>query len=157
MILVIDNYDSFTYNLYQAVGGLGADVVVARNDEISFVEIADLSPDCVIISPGPGRPEAPEYFGVCTEVILDLNPRTPILGVCLGHQGIIHAFGGQIVSAPRVVHGKCSTIFHYGDPIFAAVEKQFEAITEFHMERPEKLNQLMVDIQSIKDKHPKSS
>ena len=106
--LIIDNYDSFTYNLYQYVGELGGDPVVFRNDEITVAEIEVLAPTHIIISPGPGHPQKKEDFGVCREVIEALGERIPVLGVCLGHQGISFIFGGKIVRAPEIMHGKTS-------------------------------------------------
>lgn len=106
--LIIDNYDSFTYNLYQYVGELGGNPVVFRNDEITVEEIEKLAPTHIIISPGPGHPKKKEDFGVCREVIETLGERIPVLGVCLGHQGISFIFGGKIVRAPEIMHGKTS-------------------------------------------------
>lgn len=109
-VLIIDNYDSFVYNLAQYLGELGAKCTVVRNDEITLQEIVDAAYDAIVISPGPGTPEDKRYFGVCSDVILQLGTFTPILGVCLGHQGIIHAFGGKVVNASCVRHGKTSMI-----------------------------------------------
>lgn len=109
MILLIDNYDSFTHNLYQLISGMYADVKVARNNCITLDEIKAMNPKAIILSPGPGRPED---AGVCLEVIRAFAPTTPILGVCLGHQAIGLAFGGQVVSAPEMLHGKRSLTFH---------------------------------------------
>ena len=126
--VILDNYDSFTFNLFQCVGEIDARPMVVRNDKISLGELARLAPDRIIISPGPGRPEDPRYFGICRQVILELGPTTPILGVCLGHQGIVDAFGGRIIPADRVMHGKTSVVVHTGDALFAGVPRQFEAM-----------------------------
>ncbi len=128
MIAVIDNYDSFTYNLVQYFGELGCAVEVFRNDAISVAELADLRPSHIVISPGPGNPGD---AGISKEVILALGPRIPTLGVCLGHQCIGEAFGGQVVRAPRLMHGKTSPIYHYGDGLFTGIPAQFEA-TRYH-------------------------
>ena len=110
-ILIIDNYDSFTYNLVQYFGVLGCDVIVKRNDEITVAEAAALAPDRICISPGPGRPED---AGISNEIIRTLGAKTPVLGVCLGHQCIGAVFGGEIVLAPRLMHGKTSPVRHHG-------------------------------------------
>ena len=110
--LIIDNYDSFTFNLFQYIGELKGNPVVRRNDEISLTEIAQLAPTHIIISPGPGRPDDPDYFGVNLEVIHQLSTKIPTLGVCLGHQGICYAFGGKVIRAPQIMHGKTSQIKH---------------------------------------------
>jgi anthranilate synthase component 2 len=138
--VIIDNYDSFTFNLFQYVGELGEAPLVVRNDEITLEGLRELSPDRVIISPGPGRPDDPGYFGVCSEAIVELGPQLPLLGVCLGHQGIIHAFGGQVVGAPQVMHGKASVVCHNGDPLFRDVAQEFEAM-RYHslVGRPESI------------------
>lgn len=116
--LLIDNYDSFTWNLYQYIGELKGNPRIFRNDEIILAQIIKLKPARIVISPGPGSPDDPAYFGVCLEVIKKLGPKIPILGVCLGHQGIIYAFGGKIVKAPKILHGKTSLIEHDGKGIF---------------------------------------
>ena len=126
--VILDNYDSFTFNLYQYVGELDERPLVFRNDEITFDELASLDPERIIISPGPGRPDDPQYFGICGEVILELGARVPLLGICLGHQGIIHAFGGRVVRAREVMHGKTSFIFHEGRGVFRDVPMPFEAM-----------------------------
>ena len=135
MILVIDNYDSFTYNLVQYFGELGADPVVRRNDEITMEEIATLKPDRICISPGPCTPNE---AGVSNQVILQFGPKIPLLGVCLGHQCIGHVFGGEVVRAGRLMHGKTSPIHHNGEGIFAGLQNPFEA-TRYHslLVRPE--------------------
>lgn len=130
-VLIIDNFDSFVYNLAQYVGELGAKPVVFRNDAITLEDIATLSPDRIIISPGPGRPDDTKYFGVCLEVLKKISPQTPTLGVCLGHQGIAYAFGGSIVSAKQLMHGKTSWIKHEPDGLFEGVVNPLEA-TRYH-------------------------
>ena len=119
--LILDNYDSFTYNLYQFIGELGGKPVVFRNDGITFAEVKKSKFSHIVISPGPGDSSDEHYFGVCREVILNANSETPILGVCLGHQGIIHYSGGKIVRAGKILHGKKSLIFHSGQRIFKNV------------------------------------
>lgn len=128
MILVIDNYDSFTYNLVQFLGELGAEVEVARNDKISLDEIRALAPRQIVISPGPGTPDD---GGISLRVIAEFGPETPILGVCLGNQCIGQACGGVVKRAGRLMHGKTSMIYHNGAPLFANVENPFEA-TRYH-------------------------
>jgi anthranilate synthase component II len=127
-VLILDNYDSFTYNLYQYFGELGAQLQVSRNDKISLDEIRAYGPDRIVISPGPGRPDNPDYFGVGMETILELGQEIPILGICLGHQGIVCAFGGRLARLDRVMHGKASTVFHNRDSIFKGVPQSFEAM-----------------------------
>jgi anthranilate synthase component 2 len=129
--LIIDNYDSFVYNIAQILGELGVESEVIRNDKITIEQIAANKYDAIIISPGPGTPEDKKYFGICTDVITKLGPSTPILGVCLGHQGIIHAFGGKVVNAGNVRHGKTSPIKHFEDSIFEGVKNPFRA-TRYH-------------------------
>ena len=128
MILVIDNYDSFTFNLAQYLGELGQDLKVFRNDAITVDEIAGLKPERIVISPGPGRPE---NSGIIVETIQKLAGKIPILGVCLGHQAIGAAFGGEVVRAPSIMHGKTSRIYHDGETIFRGVENPFTA-TRYH-------------------------
>jgi anthranilate synthase component 2 len=130
-VLVIDNYDSFVYNLVQYIGELGAETVVYRNDQVNLKRLAALKPDRIVISPGPGTPEDIRYFGVCTEILQNLSRKVPTLGVCLGHQGIIHVFGGKIVSAKKLMHGKTCTIKHDGKGIFRGVRNPFSA-TRYH-------------------------
>jgi anthranilate synthase/aminodeoxychorismate synthase-like glutamine amidotransferase len=124
MVLVIDNYDSFTYNLVQYLGELGAEVQVMRNDAVSVRDVAAVKADCIVISPGPGRPED---AGVTMGVIRTLGERTPMLGVCLGHQAIGAAFGGAVVRASVPMHGKTSTIEHDGRGIFSGINGTFVA------------------------------
>ena len=128
MLLVLDNYDSFTYNLVQYFGELGADLVVKRNDEITIAEIAALKPERICISPGPCTPRE---AGISNEVIRAFGPTTPILGVCLGHQCIGDVFGGEVVRAGRLMHGKTSPILHDGKGVFAGLPSPFEA-TRYH-------------------------
>ena len=130
-VLVIDNYDSFVYNLVQYIGELGGEPLVYRNDQITLKQVEELSPDRIVISPGPGTPEDTRYFGICTEILQNTSQKVPTLGVCLGHQGIIHAFGGRIVSAKRLMHGKTSKIKHDGEGIFRDVRNPFTA-TRYH-------------------------
>lgn len=128
MLFVLDNYDSFTYNLVQYFGELGADPVVRRNDECTVAEIAALKPARICISPGPGTPgEA----GVSSAIIRELGPRIPVLGVCLGHQCIGEVYGGAVVRAERLMHGKTSPILHDGTGVFAGLPSPFEA-TRYH-------------------------
>lgn len=125
MILIIDNYDSFTFNLYQLIGELRPDIRVVRNDKISIAEIEELNPDHIIISPGPGNPQ---QAGICLEVIRKLTGKYPILGVCLGHQAIGEAFGGRVVHAPQIVHGKADKMYlTQASPIFKDMPDGFEA------------------------------
>lgn len=124
MVLVIDNYDSFTYNLVQYLGELGAEVVVRRNDEVSVEEIDTLSPSRILISPGPGRPEG---AGITLDVIRKFGSRMPLLGVCLGHQAMGMAFGGEVVRAPIPMHGKTSTVEHDGRGVFSGIGSSFQA------------------------------
>jgi anthranilate synthase/aminodeoxychorismate synthase-like glutamine amidotransferase len=128
MILVIDNYDSFTYNLVQYLGELGAEVVVRRNDAVSADEVRALGPAGVLISPGPGRPDE---AGVSLELIAELGPGTPIFGVCLGHQSIAQHFGAAVVRAERLMHGRTSPIHHDGAGVFANLPSPLTA-TRYH-------------------------
>jgi anthranilate synthase component 2 len=139
MILMIDNYDSFTYNLVQYLSELGADVVVHRNDALSVAEAAALRPERIVISPGPCTPSE---AGICVELIQALGGQVPILGVCLGHQAIGQAFGGRIVHAGQVMHGKVSRIRHTGEGVFRHLPDGFEA-TRYHS--------LVIDKQSLPD------
>jgi anthranilate synthase/aminodeoxychorismate synthase-like glutamine amidotransferase len=127
--VILDNYDSFTFNLYQYLGELeGEPPLVFRNDRVTLAALEAMHPERIVISPGPGRPDDPSYFGVCRAAILGLGPHLPLLGICLGHQGIVHAYGGEIVGAPEVMHGKASVIRHDGDPIFRGVPSAFDAM-----------------------------
>ena len=129
--LIIDNYDSFVYNIAQRLGELGVNSDVIRNDKITINEIKEKNYDAIIISPGPGTPEEKRYFGICKDVIQKLGPKLPILGICLGHQGIIDCFGGKVVNAGNVRHGKTSQIQHYDDSLFHGVKNPFRA-TRYH-------------------------
>ena len=128
MLLVIDNYDSFTYNLVQYFGELGAEPLVKRNDEITLDEIRALAPERIVISPGPCTPNE---AGISNQVIRTFGASTPILGVCLGHQCMGHVFGGDVVRAARLMHGKTSPILHNGEGVFASLPNPFEA-TRYH-------------------------
>ena len=130
-VLILDNYDSFVYNLAQYVGEIADEVVVKRNDEVNIPAIRRFSPDKIIISPGPGTPADARNFGICAEILRKISSETPTLGVCLGHQGIVHSFGGKIVRAKRLRHGKTSPINHDGKGIFHGLENPFEA-TRYH-------------------------
>ena len=138
-VLVIDNYDSFVYNLVQYLGELGASPLVHRHDEVSIEQIVESAPDAILISPGPGRPED---AGVSNDVIRQLGGRVPILGVCLGHQCIGQVFGGEVVRAPVVMHGKTSFVHHNGGGVLAGIPNPFEA-TRYHS--------LVVDAASVPD------
>ena len=128
VILLIDNYDSFTYNLFQYLAEIGEEIVVYRNDAIGVDQIGALKPDAIVISPGPGRPED---AGISMEVIRTYGPRIPSLGVCLGHQAIGEVYGGRIIRAPEPVHGKTSMIQHDGKGVFKGLENPLEA-TRYH-------------------------
>jgi anthranilate synthase/aminodeoxychorismate synthase-like glutamine amidotransferase len=136
-VVVVDNYDSFVYNLVQYLGELGAEPIVHRNDAITVDEIAALQPDAILVSPGPGRPED---AGISNELIRTLGPTTPTLGVCLGHQCIGEVFGGTVVRAPKIMHGKTSQVTHTGAGVFAGLPNPVEA-TRYHS--------LVVDRESI--------
>jgi anthranilate synthase/aminodeoxychorismate synthase-like glutamine amidotransferase len=128
MIAVIDNYDSFTYNLVQLLGEMGGELRVFRNDAITPQELSALRPDHIVISPGPGEPDD---AGISKEVILQIGPHIPLLGVCLGHQCIGEAFGGKVIRAPRLMHGKTSPVYHYSDGLFSGMPSPFNA-TRYH-------------------------
>ncbi len=128
MLLVIDNYDSFTYNLVQYFGELGAEMKVIRNDAMNLDEIRDLAPEKICISPGPCTPNE---AGISCDVIRELGPSTPILGVCLGHQSIGQVFGGEVVRADKLMHGKTSPVFHTGKSVFTGLTNPFTA-TRYH-------------------------
>lgn len=128
MILIIDNYDSFTYNLVQYFGELNADPVVYRNDQITLEKIAELKPERIVISPGP---KTPAEAGISNDVIREWGPKIPLLGVCLGHQCLAHVFGGEVVRAERLMHGKISPILHDGKGVFHGLPNPFDA-TRYH-------------------------
>jgi anthranilate synthase component II len=130
-VLVIDNYDSFVYNLVQYIGEMGGDPVVYRNDKLTLQQAMELNPERIVISPGPGTPEDPHYFGVCSAVLKEMSSKIPTLGVCLGNQGIISVFGGKVVRANRLMHGKTSIIKHDGKGLFKGVKNPFTA-TRYH-------------------------
>ncbi|TDO97901.1 anthranilate synthase component II [Marinomonas balearica] len=141
-VYIIDNYDSFTYNLYQYIGEIlmgeqsrgdleSFQVVVKRNDEVTLEDVKAAAPDRIIISPGPGSPDNEAYFGVCAQVIRELGKSIPLMGVCLGMQGICHVFGGNVVKAPLPMHGKTSPISHNGEGIFHDIPDQLE-IMRYH-------------------------
>jgi len=128
MILVIDNYDSFTYNIVQEMGELGAELCVLRNDEVTLDEIKDMTPSHIVVSPGPGYPRD---AGISMDVIREMGESTPILGVCLGHQCIGEVYGGVVSHARELMHGKTSLVYHKGDPLFTGIPSPFEA-TRYH-------------------------
>jgi len=126
-ILIVDNYDSFTYNLYQLVGSVtGVAPVVVRNDQLTWSQLLELAPDRIILSPGPGHPDNPRDFGICRQILLKSN--VPVLGVCLGLQGLASAFGGKITHAPEPLHGRLTAIHHDGQGLFAGIPQDFQAV-----------------------------
>lgn len=139
MILLIDNYDSFTYNLYQQVSALGKEVKVIRNDAVTIAEIEEIHPEAIIISPGPGNPSE---AGISIEVIRQLHDKYPILGICLGHQSIGAAFGADIVQAKNIMHGKLSTIAHNGSSLFQPFDEPI-SVMRYHS--------LVIDEQTLSD------
>src|SRR5882757_6902416 len=128
MIVLVDNYDSFTFNLFHYLGGLGADVAVHRNDKISTERVMGMDPEAIVLSPGPCTPDD---AGICLDLIAKASATVPVLGVCLGHQAIGQAFGGEVVRAPTLVHGKLSEIKHQGDGVFRGINAPFKA-TRYH-------------------------
>jgi anthranilate synthase component 2 len=128
MVVLIDNYDSFTFNLVHYLGGLGADVTVHRNDKVAVKDVLAAKPDAIVLSPGPCTPNE---AGICLDLIKQASPSTPILGVCLGHQAIGQAFGGAVVRAPSPVHGKLSEVRHQGTSVFRGINGPFKA-TRYH-------------------------
>ena len=139
MIVIIDNYDSFTYNIVQTLGGLGAEMEIFRNDQVDVAHIESLQPDRLLISPGPCTPAK---AGISIEAIRHFAGRIPILGVCLGHQSIGEAFGGRTVRAPRLMHGKTSPIFHDGKGVFTGLPDPFEAM---------RYHSLVLELESLPD------
>jgi anthranilate synthase/aminodeoxychorismate synthase-like glutamine amidotransferase len=125
--LVVDNFDSFTFNLVQYLGELGADPMVYRNNAITAKEAEQLAPDAIVISPGPGNPTKSKDFGVCADLLTGLSRTTPTLGVCLGLQGFGHVYGARVVHAPRILHGKASPVFHDGQGVLRDVPSPFLA------------------------------
>jgi len=125
MILLIDNYDSFTFNLFQYLSELGSEVTTVRNDKISLNQIEQMAPDGIVLSPGPGRPE---QAGICVEVIRKFAPEIPILGICLGHQAIGYAFGGSVIKANKIMHGKVSKIKHNESLLFNSLHQHIEVM-----------------------------
>lgn len=125
MILLIDNYDSFTYNLYQYLSELGAEVLTVRNDKVTIEEILEMEPEGIVLSPGPGRPE---HAGICIEVVKQLAPSIPILGICLGHQAIGQAYGSSIIKAKKIRHGKESPLYHNGKSLMKNLEDKPEVM-----------------------------
>ncbi len=142
-VLVVDNYDSFTYNLVQYLAELGAETHVYRNDELSLDDVRRLAPDRIVLSPGPGTPTNERDFGVCDDILHELATETPTLGVCLGHQGVAAAFGGRVANADRLLHGKTSVINHDGDGVFQGLPQDFQA-ARYHS--------LIVELESVPDK-----
>ncbi len=140
--IIIDNYDSFVFNIVQYVGELGGNPEVFRNDKITVGEIVKMKPTHIIISPGPGDPTDKNYFGVSSEIILELGKTIPVLGVCLGHQGITSCFGGKVVKAPVIMHGKTSNISHNSSALFENIESPFVAM---------RYHSLVADEQSFPD------
>jgi anthranilate synthase component II len=128
MIVLIDNYDSFTFNLFHYLGGLGADVLVHRNDKITADQVLGMDPDAIVLSPGPCTPND---AGICLDLVAKASTAVPVLGVCLGHQAIGQAFGGEVVRAPTQVHGKLSEIRHQGEGVFRGINAPFRA-TRYH-------------------------
>lgn len=128
MILLIDNYDSFSYNLFQLIGEVNCDIKVVRNDKITIEEISELNPECIFLSPGPGKPE---NAGICIDVVLNFHDKIPILGVCLGHQAICEAFGGTVSHASRLMHGKSSKISLDYDFIFKGLQSEI-SVGRYH-------------------------
>ena len=126
-LLLIDNYDSFTFNLAQYLGELGATVEVRRNDSIDLDEVRNIDPDAIVLSPGPGHPGNRRDFGICSDILGGVSPFVPTLGVCLGHQGIAQCYGGRVVRAQRIMHGKASMVEHDSSALFDGVPSPFQA------------------------------
>lgn len=127
-VLLLDNYDSFTYNLYQGIAELGAEVQIYRNDAIDLAGITALAPSHIVLSPGPGRPDKERDFGICGPTIERFGATVPMLGVCLGHQGMVHRLGGKVIAAPQIVHGKTSRLQHDGCGVFAGLAQNLEVM-----------------------------
>jgi anthranilate synthase/aminodeoxychorismate synthase-like glutamine amidotransferase len=142
-IVIIDNYDSYAYNLYQRIGEL-SDVaaVVFRNDRVSVQQVIQSNPTHLLISPGPGNPEDPACFGICRQLLLELGPRIPVLGVCLGHQGIGCAYGARIIRAPEPMHGKISRVTHDGSWLFRGIQTPMVAM---------RYHSLIIDPETVPD------
>lgn len=152
-VLVLDNYDSFVYNLVQYIGELGAKTIVFRNDQLTLKRIIELKPDKIVISPGPGTPEEMRYFGICSMILQLVSCEVPTFGVCLGHQGIIYTFGGRIMRAKRLMHGKTSLIRHDGKGVFKGVRNPFQA-TRYHSlvgDRQSITSHLKITAESVDD------
>ena len=152
-VVVIDNYDSFVYNLVQYIGEFGAETVVYRNDQITLHQATELKPDRIVISPGPGNPQDDKFFGVCKAILQTLSPAIPTLGVCLGHQGIIHTYGGKVVPAKKLMHGKACIIKHNQKALFKGVRNPLSA-TRYHSlagERESIPSCLEITAESIED------
>jgi len=130
-ILILDNYDSFVYNIAQSLGQSNIKTFVYRNNKITIKDIKRMQIDAIIISPGPGNPEDKKYFGICNNIIRILGKEIPVLGICLGHQGIVSAFGGKIINAGKTRHGKTSKIYYKDDPLFVDIKNPFNA-TRYH-------------------------
>lgn len=152
--LIIDNYDSFTFNLYQYVGELGGNPIVFRNDQITKQDVENGNFSHIIISPGPGSPDDPAYFGMCREIILTFGKTIPLLGVCLGHQGIISAFGGKVIRASTIKHGKISKITHNGKDLFSGVGNPLIGMRYHSLigERSSLPDDLEITAETVKDK-----
>lgn len=151
LTLIIDNYDSFTYNIVQYVGELGSRPVVVRNDEVSLGAVERINPDRIIISPGPGHPENPRDVGISRDTVRRFAPRVPILGVCLGHQIIGSVFGARIRHAKAIRHGKISPIRHYGGALYSGVPEVFKAMRYHSLVVDEVPAELVVDAISLDD------
>ena len=167
-VLIIDNYDSFTYNLYQYIGETLTraqqqkvvpqfELIVKRNNEITLDEVKALAPDRIIISPGPGSPDDPAYFGVCADVIRNLGPTTPLLGVCLGMQGIAHVFGGNIVKAGIPMHGKTSVITHNEAGLFKNTPNHIEIMRYHSLVAEASSLPICLEVTAIVGEHPTSA
>lgn len=159
-VLIVDNYDSFTFNLYQYVGEILSvthahqfEVIVKRNDEITLDEVKALQPSHIIISPGPGTPEDKEYFGICSDIITELGKVTPIMGVCLGMQGITHCFGGHIVRSPVPMHGKVSSIQHDGLGLYENIPQNLEVMRYHSLMADPKCLPDCLEVTSVVMKH----